>query len=108
VQALRDHLPNVTLLTGQSDFQDYCFLQSAAADIVGSEISSFAKVAAFAATTNVRLYSLFYSGKIKWKRLPNEHSWRKTGVFIPYNFTHPELQRRFHIVPIVDERKPPE
>lgn len=105
LQVLRNELKiNVTLLTGQSDFQDYCFLQSAS-NIVGSEVSTFVKVAGFGASTstNVRLYSLFCAGKVRWKRLPNEHSW-SSGSFVPHNFTNSQLRERFHIVPVIDEK----
>lgn len=80
----------VRVLTGQTRTEDFCFLLSTQKELVGSGMSTFLMWAAILGNaTTVRPYVYDHPGTRKLMEAQFQHF---DGT---YNFTHPDLQRRF-------------
>lgn len=87
--ALRQRNISARVITGQSDVNDFCFLQSTRRELVGSAKSTFIMWAGFLSYSTllpVRLYSINSAAT----RRRHGKNWM---VF--YNWTHPSLRERF-------------
>jgi len=86
VRALESRGLKVRLIRGQTGVEDFCFLMSATKEIIGVAVSTYLVWAGLLSDTVQRVlaYSLESTERADTGR----------DVFIHYNWTHPELQRR--------------
>ena len=90
VDALRQRNISVRLIQDQSDVNDFCFLQSAQRELVGSARSTFAAWSGLLSakkSLSVRLYSI--------NSTATRAQLGKEGWLLGYNWTHPALRERF-------------
>ena len=97
LEALAQRNVSARIISGQSDMNDFCFLQQAQKELVGSSTSSFAVWAGLlneAQSAPVRLYVI---NSTATRAARGSGSWD-----VHYNWTHRLLKERF-LFPIFDQ-----
>lgn len=89
VEALVRRNISARIITGQADVYDFCFLQQAQKELVGSSTSSFSVWAGLLNNSSapVRFYSI---NSTSTRGARGNDDW-----YLYYNWTHPVLKERF-------------
>jgi hypothetical protein len=92
IEALEARGVQVRLISGQTPFQDFCFLKSTERELVGSEISTFFQWAAYLGDSEVRSYFV----------QSNERAGKSSG----YEWQDPILKERYRYEFYLDKTTP--